>query len=400
MILMKLKAFLVVLLSANVLISYAQKELRLKSRTALPSTARNITSSFINKTCGDYIRVFELLGNTKKIEKGQFAGMDFVQRHVGLIFPTGTEYMFESNEQLSSETNGYLLTIKSDFDSDLREITSYRLTSGSVIQTGRTKAYSIEGSDYLLNNGNVISTDLSEGFGTRIEILSPELKSLNTFEPIAGGYGDCLLAADDKTIFAVVKNDALTKLFVINPLTGQIEKNLTIPYSGSLQTLYGASGKVLIYGDQHLTSINLNGEVTWSITLTLPYFDFFLEGDRAVAFTTTGIVSLNSTSGSIEWQLDYSKLIQSEATHSVIPKSLSFDISKDGMIAVILSTNNQSTPITYANTSTCSVFIIDNRGNLIEKIALPNAQNPKVIYHSNTLQVFQSSEVLNYEKTP
>lgn len=378
----------------------AQEAKSLISKTQLPKSNKNVIETYLNPNSGDFLQLFEEESQLVKIQKSQFAGYTTFKAQHGFILPNGNEFMLQKNEALIANVNEYFLTSTVNYENDWKEFANYQHINGNMELVGVSGHYSVEGSQYLMDNGLIIITDESEGFGTYVDIYNKKFDTLNSYTPFKDGYSNGLFASNEKMIVGVFEGigDGMVKMVFFSPFNGKVVSERIIPLSTSFQLLQTTKENILIYGSTTLTCLNFNGEIVWDKTILLPNFDIYNNGERIFLFTNTELVSITAKTGVINWREDLKKLsnISSmpSATETIRPTAINID---ENFIDVIFSQTRKGT-LTYSDKKLNSQFVrLNVKGEIEARIPLSLEVNDLKIDKSKPgIAIIQDREILKY----
>ncbi len=398
--------FLLLIITLFTKFGIAQKAMSLISKTPLPKSNRKIIETYLNQNSGDFLQLFEEESRMVKIQKGQFAGYNVFNANHGFILPNGNEFMLRANEAIIASTNEYFLTNIVDYENGKIEFAIYQQINGGLQLIGKRGHYSVEGSRNLMDNGLVIISDESEGFGTFVELYNKNFEALNSYVPFQDGFSEGLFTNTDSMIVGVFKSASAgtVKMVFFSPFTGKVLDERIISISTSLQLLQSAKEYFLIYGYDNngsdiLTCLNRLGEILWDKPFVLPNFDIYNDGERVFLFTKTELVSITAKSGVINWRMNLKKLsnISSipSATETIRLTAINFD---ENFIDVIFSQTRKGT-LTYSDKKLNSQFVrLNVNGEIEARIALSlEANDLKIDKSKPGIGIIQDQETLKYE---
>jgi hypothetical protein len=399
----KLVFFLAALLVAQCLSTNAQ--LKLKERIRYTVQNDTIINSFIDNNSQEYFRIAETKEGIKKIPSGMHRGLQYIERQQRIIFENNNDKKFNKNEIVIDGKNGTLLTKQPDFANDNTILRSYQVKDNAIIQNGVLENLSPESSFTVLENGFIIASDESEGYGTYQNILSSRFEVVNTYCPSVKGFTNSVTTSNNGKIvsaFKVIGEEGFIRIAIFNSYTGKVLNEGSVRIESNPLVIQSFKEYILLHtSDQLLYCINLNGTIVWSQKYDIPNFDLFNNNkDEVFVFTNDELVSIDVDTGFLKWKKELKELNNTnrrlEKHQMLRPTYLTID---EDLINVIVSVADNGTlnytDVKYDNT----LNFIDKSGQLKGKIQLSEkASELKIRNTKKGIQIIQNQELLSYEK--
>jgi hypothetical protein len=399
---MKIKLSLLILtayLSCGII--KAQKNLSILSKFQAPQTNRVVTESFVVK--GEYLRIFEMQHGTKKLTQGPYSGLEVMEKQQGFITVKNKEFLLRKNEIILEARADKILTEEYDHNKGGNVLRTYEISNDNLLPVGSLAFQFTEGSHYLMENGTVIVTDESEGYGTYATFFSNQFSELSIYKPFESGFSSANFAASGTKIIGLFTGvNREFKLAIFQAHSGRLLNEGFIDLTIDPQMIFSFNDNLLVYSSGNLICLDLMGKTLWKKDLILPNFDVFSDGGKSIyAFTDQELQSIDLNSGSIKWKKSYDALIPAGNKLSVsqIRRPISFVVSDDSKVNFVLSIAKRGS-LLYSDIKQNSQFIrIDTTGNIEAQFKISDeSKDIKVSKSIDGITIIRDFEILKYEK--
>ena len=391
-----MKSSFLILLLINILAATGQNTLRHKGTDKLPPTSREVISSFVDESNGQYIRVYWSNVVNKTIEKGAFAGYGTIEADEGLIFEDGSEFKIEDGHIGFNKQKNFVAE-SIEHGPDVTHIKSYRIEGNSVLLLGDRTVNSIEHGVEVLKNGMLLLSDESEGAGTYIEIATPALKTLNTYR---SNFAFSRSTSSTDHIFVVLSyDDAPSKFLRFNAVTGKLELERNLETRESPMILSYADGAVVSYStdgtDYLLKAYTGEGGLLWRKQYLIPRPELFQYNGDIYFSTNDDLVNVDALSGQQRWKKSLSEISNAKDQLRRLV-SVRFD---DNYIYFISADDGVPDQHVYETEKRNLVLTrMKSTGEVLSVIPLKSTARHAVLRRSgNAISVILDDEVLNYE---
>jgi hypothetical protein len=170
---------------------------------------------------------------------------------------------------------------------------------------------SVEISAVQLNAGSVVVDDLSEGYGTYLDVYTHDLRLLNHYTPFEKGYSDMVMSASDKLMVAIfTSNSGEKKAAVFNPINGRLLNEGALNSRIDPRAVMVFENVFVAYDGNNLEAYNTSGSKLWEKSgIATPAFDIFSDERASYFFTKSDVICVEASSGTVIWTKPLNSLL-------------------------------------------------------------------------------------------
>ena len=381
----------------------------------LEVTEDTIIEVYENSEAGEVFKVFANDLGLRILEQRPTTHMLAQAYQYGLLWQNGKRLLFDKDERFVAFNNNYILTGKEFWDRYLKDykwdFIKYTLLQRSLL-TNEDNLIIYKANEFIfLENGNIVTTNFRDSFGTEINIYSPDFKLIETYNPYMMGFTNVSIATNNKVIIAVVyptrsHRDNMLKLLIINADSGNLlfEKELYNNFSTS--RIYPVNNFFVLYGDGWFNAVNDKGSIIWDRSFDKPVFVASGKaGKYFYVLTNEELFSLKKKNGSTNWskklELVYkSKLVKELAGIADIKiKPLGIYSLLNGEYAGLLVGQSRQGLNTKKFIYNVALYLFDKKGELQKTIeCCERTRFVKVLPNDNSFKIITDDEIKIYTK--
>jgi hypothetical protein len=298
-------SFLMILLSC---VLYSQT---LIDTIPLEVTEDTIIEVYEIKETGEVFKIFKNDLGLRILEQRPTADMLAQAYQYGLLWQNGKRLLFDKDEKFVDFNSNYILTAKEFWDRDLNDFkwdfTKYTLLQKSLLANEDDLVIYKANEFVFLENGNIVTTNFRDSYGTEINIYSPDFKLIETYNPYMMGFTDITMATNNKVVIAVVyptrtHRDNMLKLLFINANNGNLLYEKELYNNFSTNQIYPVNNFFVLYGDGWLNAVNNKGRIIWDKSFDKPIsVTSGMERKYFYVLTNKELFSLKKKNGHTHW---------------------------------------------------------------------------------------------------
>ena len=397
------------------LLSYVLYSQTLIDTIPLEVTEDTIIEVFESKETGEVFKVFENNLGHRILEQRPTTDMLAQAYQYGLLWQNGKRLLFDKDEKFVDFKNNYVLTGKKFWDRDLKDFKwnfkKHTLLQRSLLANEDTLIIYKANEFIFLENGNIVTTNFRDSFGTEINVYSPDFKLTETYNPYMMGFSDITMATNDKVVIAVVyptrtHRDNMLKLLFINAENGNLlyEKELYNNFSTS--RIYPVNNFFVLYGDGWLNAVNNKGKIIWDRSFDKPAFITSGMGRKYFyVLTNKELFSLKKKNGSTHWSKKLESVYKSKLDKELAEvtdikiKPLGIYSIFDGEYAGLLVGQSRKGLNTKKFIYNVALYLFDKNGKLCKTIeCCERTRFVKILPDGNKFKIITDDEIRIYKK--
>ncbi len=369
----------------------------LKNSKTINNTSDSVVGFFNNEKTDEVVRIYSNFIGYEKIQNGDFSGMYIARNTTGLIFQDGTKYQLSNNENIIEFVNHRLLTVKHDYNNYTKQLSVYQVDKNSLSSQQKIEIKEIEGGVILLENGGIVVTDFSEGYGEEIKIYTPKLDLVKSYRPYSFGISNCKIASHGKSIYAIFTpsdNSGIHKIVNIDAESGELLMEKSFPQSDQDCSLILASSKYAVtYWSGSLIVFDHDGKQLWNKEVVLPYFNVDIANDELLYYVDSNYIFCDDLrNGNTVWR---KSIYEISSSSNLNRKNFEIKVSdNEKILYVIVSKASKRDDILKKE-----LVVIDEKGNL--KSRIESQEGDEIIGFLRTNRGFKlinNHSVKSYEK--
>ncbi len=381
----------------------------------LEVTEDTIIEVYENKETGEVFKVFANDLGLRILEQRPTTDMLAHAYQYGLLWQNGKRLLFDKDEKFVDFKNSYILTGKEIWDNKLNDFKwnfiKYTLLQRSFLANEDNLVIYKANEFIFLENGNIVTTNFRDSFGTEINIYSPDFNLIETYNPYMMGFTDITIATNNKVVIAVVyptrtQSDNMLKLLFINADNGNLlhEKELFDNFSTNM--IYTVNNFFVLYGDGWFNAVNNKGKIIWDRSFDKPIFVASgTTGKYFYVLTNKELFSLKKKNGSTQWSnklesVYISKLDKELAGVTDIEiKPLGIYSIFDGEYAGLLIGQSRKGLNTKKFIYNVALYLFDKKGELQRTIeCCERTRFAQVLTNGNGFKIITDDEIKIYKK--
>ena len=360
--------------------------------------------------------IFKIYSNSlgpKILDHGPAADMVTEAFEDGLIWDSGKKISFSISERFLDYKNGLIFTTTSVWKTYkkefITEIGSYTILQNSLLKSDKKLIIGNNDQIYVLNNGNIIVTNLHEYYGTKVDIYSSGFELLESYNPFLVGFGNVQYAENENEILFVFhptksSREDMLKLLVVDSNTGSLKYEKEVFNNFSASAVYALKDLFVIYGDGWLNAVNNKGEIVWDKSFDAPEKIFECNDNNCFYFLTAEqLFCMKKKNGHIKWKKDLSSIYQNKLEEkvdkytdialSVLDLEVIFNGENIGIIIGQTSKTMHSTTHKYNGI----LYILDKDGNTIDQVEYDKKYKLiELISDGDKIKIVNDNEVIIY----
>ncbi|MBC8415945.1 MAG: hypothetical protein H8E11_05900 [Candidatus Cloacimonetes bacterium] len=378
-------------------------------------TEDTIIDVYENSETGEVFKVFANDLGLRILEQRPTTHMLAQAYQYGLLWQNGKRLLFDKDEKFVDFKNSYILTGKEFWDRYLKDykwnFIKYTLLQRSLLANEDNLIIYKANEFIFLGNGNIVTTNFRDSFGTEINIYSPDFKLIETYNPYMMGFTNVSIATNNKVIIAVVyptraHQDNMLKLLFINADSGNLlfEKELYNNFSTS--RIYPVNNFFVLYGDGWFNAVNNKGRIIWDRSFDKPTFvTSGMESKYFYVLTNKELFSLKKKNGSTNWSKKLESVYKSKLDEELAGvsdikiKPLGIYSIFDGEYAGLLVGQSRQGLNTKKFIYNVALYLFDKKGELQKTIeCCERTRFVKVLPNDNSFKIITDDEIKIYTK--
>jgi len=364
---------------------------------------------------GEVFKVFENDLGLRILEQRPTTDMLAQAFQYGLLWQNGKRLLFDKDEKFVDFKDNYILTGKEFWDRDLNDFkwnfTKYTLLQRSLLANEENLMIYKANEFIVLENGNIVTTNFRDSFGTEINIYSSDFQLIETYNPYMMGFTDITLATNNNVVIAVVyptrtNRGNMLKLLFINANNGDLlyEKELYNNFSTS--KIYPVNNFFVLYGDGWLNTVNNKGKIIWDRSFDKPAFvTFGKESKYFQVLTNKELFSLKKKNGSTNWSKKLESVYRSKLDKELAGvtdikiKPLGIYSIFDGEYVGLLVGQSRKGLNTRKFIYNVALYLFDKNGKLCKTIeCCERTHFVKILLNGNIFKIITDDEIKIYKK--
>ncbi|MCK4653506.1 MAG: hypothetical protein KAU01_03580 [Candidatus Cloacimonetes bacterium] len=386
----------------------------LVDKVALAGRDNTVIEIFENSETGEIFRVFSNDMGPMIIEQGTAAGTLTKKFLDGIIWENGKQLTFAKGERFLSFANDHIFTSKEVWNNDTREycneIKKYTILQRSLLELDKKLTVKKNNQINILSNGNIVTTDFHDFYGTEISIYTSNFKFLDSYNPYMLGFKKITFADNGKVILFVVyptrSNKNMLKLLFINFENGNLIREKEIYNNFTASRIFPFGNLFVIYGDGWFNAINNKGNIVWDRRFDKPLSVIDNKLDKSICvLTSEKIFSLKKKNGSTKWSKDifsiYSIKMDEELEKvtdiNIQPLGI-YNIFDNESVGLIVGQTRGFVSVDKLKYNTV-LYIINNKGKTEKVIdCCRKTYMTKIVNHNNYFKLVTDNESVEYKK--
>ncbi len=402
-------SFLMILLSC---VLYSQT---LIDTIPLEVTEDTIIEVYESKETGEVFKIFENDLGLRILEHRPTADMLAQAYQYGLLCQNGKRLLFDKDEKFVDFNSNYILTAKEFWDRDLNDFkwdfTKYTLLQRSLLANEDNLVIYKANEFIFLENGNIVTTNFRDSYGTEINIYSPDFKLIETYNPYMMGFTDITIATNNKVIIAVLyptrtHRDNMLKLLFINANNGNLLYEKELYNNFSTDKIYPVNNFFVLYGDGWLNAVNNKGRIVWDKSFDKPIsVTSGMESNFFYVLTNKELFSLKKKNGHNHWSKKLESVYKSKLDKDLAGitdikiKPLGIYSLLNGEYAGLLVGQSRKGLNTKKFIYNVALYLFDKNGKLHKTIeCCERTRFVKILPDGNNFKIITDDEIKIYKK--
>ncbi len=412
---MNIKRKKIVLIFSLVFICSFLTALTLIDSYTFSETTDNIIKVYNYPKTNEIFKIFSNSLGPKILDHGPAVDMVTEVFEDGLIWDSGKKISFSKSERFLDYKNGMIFTTtsvwktyKKDF---ISEIGSYSILQNSLLKSDNKIIIGNNDQKYILNNGNIIVTNLHEYYGTKVDIYSSDFELLESYNPFLVGFGNVQYVENENEILFVFhptksSREDMLKLLIVDSNTGSLKYEKEVYNNFSASAVFALKDLYVIYGDGWLNAVNRKGNVVWDKSFDIP--EKIIECNDKKYFyilTMEHLFCMKKKNGRVKWKKDLSSIYPEKIEEKVDKytdialNTLDLEVLFAGeYIGIIIGQTSKSM---YSSTHKYNgvLYILDKDGNAIDHVdCVKKSKLIELISDGDKIKIVSDNDVRVYNK--
>ena len=356
------------------LIAQSFKQVRSDS---LPTTKfnGNVTALFIAQS-GRAAQVVSHNQGIKGLRQGSYKNLSTQVIQQRILLANDKFVALQENETFVGSSKDHFFTGRSDYQDLSRKIGIYKVDSTTVRKVNTVSA-PLEGSAIPLENGVLIVSDESEGYGTTIKAYSNRGNLILTYSPYDDGFKHAVFTSFKNSVIGCLDSGdgRSIKLIRFDTLANSEEFEIDLNTEEfDLTTIVANYQSTVVYGFDKLIAFDEKGKVKWKRgNVILPHFNMALSKEDKLFFATQqDIFSVDLESGTTNWRRSISDLYDITPSNQELSiRPIAFKLLNDGnSLAMIMALAKRGSLTLFDTKYHSELIVIGNQGDVLNRVRL------------------------------